>query len=54
MRLFKANQTPPSAEELAVVERLLALAARSKAQAAPDLTDERPSDQPASEPPASQ
>lgn len=54
MRLFKANQNPPTAEELAVVERLLALAARSKAQAAPDFTDERESNQPVSEPRASQ
>jgi hypothetical protein len=38
MRLFKANQNP-TAEDIALAERLLTLAARSKAQRAPDLRD---------------
>jgi hypothetical protein len=36
MRLFKANQNP-TAEDIALAERLLTLAARTKAQRAPDL-----------------
>ena len=38
MRLFKANQNP-TAEDIALAERLLTVAARSKAQRAPDLRE---------------